>query len=122
MPKKVLVGIVTSDKLSKTRRVEVQRLVKHRKYKKYIRRRTVCQVHDENNEAGLGDKVEIKECRPRSKSKRWELVKVVSKSTAVDVAAMRAEARARAKAEQAGGKAKPAKPEQAKPAEEESSE
>ncbi|QGJ71267.1 30S ribosomal protein S17 [Planctomycetales bacterium 10988] len=103
MPKKVLVGTVTSDKMEKTRRVEVQRLVKHPLYKKYIRRRTVCHVHDENNESGVGDKVEIIECSPRSKSKRWELIKVLAKSQLVDVAAMRAEARAKARAEKAAG-------------------
>ena len=69
------------------------RLIKHPKYKKYIRRRTVCHVHDEANESKLGDTVEIIECRPRSKSKRWELQRVVAKSTAVDLAAMRAAAK-----------------------------
>ncbi|MEP1644295.1 small ribosomal subunit protein uS17, partial [Rhodopirellula bahusiensis] len=54
MPKRVVAGIVTSDKMSKTRRVEIARLVKHPKYKKYIRRRTVCHVHDENNDSGVG--------------------------------------------------------------------
>ena len=57
---------------------------------RYIRRTTVCHVHDENNESALGDTVEIVESRPRSKMKRWELVRVISKSTAVDLAAMRA--------------------------------
>ena len=94
MPKKVAVGVVTSDKASKTRRVEMPRLVKHPKYKKYLRRRTVCHVHDENNESKLGDTVEIVECRPQSKNKRWQLVRVVARSTAVDLAAMRAAAKA----------------------------
>ena len=93
MPKKVAVGTVTSDKASKTRRVEMPRLVKHPKYKKYLRRKTVCHVHDENNESKLGDTVEIVECRPQSKTKRWQLVRVVSHSTAVDLAAMRAAAK-----------------------------
>ena len=53
MPKRVVVGIVTKDSTSKTRRVEVGRLVRHPKYGKYIRRRTVCYMHDENNESGL---------------------------------------------------------------------
>ena len=97
MPKKVLVGVVASDKADKTRRVEVQRLVKHPKYKKYVKRKTVCHVHDEENAAGEGDTVEIVECRPRSKTKRWELVRVVVKSTQVDVAAMRAAQRAEAR-------------------------
>ena len=96
MPKKVAVGIVASDKMQKTRRVEISRLVKHKKYGKYIRRTTVCYVHDENDESGEGDTVEIIESRPRSKTKRWELVKVVEKSTAVDVAALRAAAKEKA--------------------------
>jgi small subunit ribosomal protein S17 len=94
MPKRVAVGVVTGDRTDKTRRVEIARLVRHPKYGKYIRRRTVCYVHDENNESRQGDTVEISECRPRSKMKRWELVRVVSKSLLVDVAAMRAAARA----------------------------
>jgi small subunit ribosomal protein S17 len=89
MPKQVAVGIVTSDKMSKTRRVELPRVVKHPKYGKFIRRRTVCYVHDENNESQAGDTVEIIESRPHSKLKRWELVKVVSRAVAVDVAAAR---------------------------------
>ena len=90
MPKTVAIGVVTSDQMSKTRRVEIPRIVKHPKYGKYIRRRTVCYVHDENNESNKGDTVEIIESRPRSKTKRWELQRVVSRSTAVDVAALRA--------------------------------
>jgi len=93
MPKKVAIGIVKSDRGSKTRRVEMPRLIKHPKYKKYIRRRTVCHVHDESNESQLGDTVEIIECRPQSKSKRWKLQRVVAKSRAVDLAAMRAAAK-----------------------------
>lgn len=99
MPKKVLIGIVTSDKAQKTRRVEVARQVKHPKYGKYIKRKTVCHVHDENEETQLGDQVEIRECRPLSKTKTWELVRVIRKSTLVDVAAMRAELRAQARAQ-----------------------
>ena len=90
MPKRVAVGTVMGDKTLKTRRVEIKRLVKHPKYGKILHRKTVCHVHDENNESGLGDTVEIIECRPRSRTKSWELVRVVSKSQAVDIAAMRA--------------------------------
>ncbi len=90
MPKRVVSGRVTSDKMSKTRRVEINRVVKHPKYKKYIQRRTVCHVHDENNESGHGDLVEIIESEPLSKLKRWKLVRVLEKSTEVDVAALRA--------------------------------
>ncbi len=90
MPRRTAVGIVTGDKLQKTRRVEIARPVRHAKYGKILRRRTVCTVHDEANQSGLGDTVEIIECPPRSKAKRWELIRVVAKSQAVDIAAMRA--------------------------------
>lgn len=100
MPRRHEIGVVVSDKPSKTRRVEIPRLVKHPRYKKYVRRRTVCYVHDENEDARLGDVVEIVESRPRSKLKRWELVRVVEKSSQVDVVALRAEARRRKEQEQ----------------------
>jgi small subunit ribosomal protein S17 len=74
--------------------VEIGRLVQHREYGKFIRRRTVCHVHDENNESSIGDTVEIIECPPKSRLKRWDLVRVVKKSSAVDIAAMRAAAKA----------------------------
>jgi small subunit ribosomal protein S17 len=93
MPKRVEVGIVTRDRMLKTRRVEIPRLVREPVYGKYVRRRTVCYVHDEANASRVGDTVEIQESRPRSKLKRWELVRVVKKNEAVDVAALRAAAR-----------------------------
>ena len=93
MPKRQLIGVVTSDKMNKSRRVEIPRLVKHPKYGKYIRRRTVCHVHDEENVSELGDTVEIIECPPKSKTKRWDLVRVVTKNQQVVIAAMRAAAR-----------------------------
>ena len=74
------VGVVTSDKMNKTRRVEIPRLVKHPKYGKYIKRRTICHVHDENNESHVGDTVEIMETRPLSKLKNWRLVRVVTRA------------------------------------------
>ena len=89
MPKRVEVGVVKSDKTAKTRRVEIPRLVKHPKYGKIIKRRTVCYVHDEGNLSAAGDLVEIVECRPMSRTKRWQLVRVVTKGRAVDVAASR---------------------------------
>ena len=93
MPKRVSVGVVTGDKAVKTRRVEIARQVRHAKYGKILHRKTVCHVHDEQNESHLGDTVEIVESRPRSKSKRWELVRVVTKSRLVDLGAMRAAAK-----------------------------
>ena len=73
------VGVVTSDKMNKTRRVEIPRLVKHPRYGKYIKRRTICHVHDEQNQSHIGDTVEIMETRPLSKTKHWRLVRVVTK-------------------------------------------
>jgi small subunit ribosomal protein S17 len=96
MPQRLEIGIVTSDKMAKTRRVEIPRLVKDERYGKYVHRRTICHVHDEANESQLGDRVEIRECRPLSRTMRWELVRVVTKNDAVDLAAMRAAAKAEA--------------------------
>ena len=90
MPKRVSIGVVTSDKMQQTRRVEISRLVRHAKYGKILRRKTVCHVHDAGNASQLGDTVEIVESRPRSRTKRWDLVRVVAKSRLVDLAAMRA--------------------------------
>ncbi|MBX7165275.1 MAG: 30S ribosomal protein S17 [Pirellulales bacterium] len=101
MPKRVVIGVVIRDKAAKTRRVEIPRLVRHPKYGKILRRKTVCHVHDENNESHEGDTVEIRECQPKSKLKNWELVRVVSKSTAVDLAALRAAHKAEQQAAEA---------------------
>jgi small subunit ribosomal protein S17 len=87
------VGIVTSDKMNKTRRVEISRLVKHVRYGKYIRKRTVAHVHDEKNESHQGDTVEIMETRPMSKTKNWRLVRIITK--APQTQAQEAEALAR---------------------------
>jgi small subunit ribosomal protein S17 len=89
MPRKQVVGVVTSAKSDKLRRVEIERVVKHPKYGKYVRRRTVCHVHDETNQSHHGDMVEIVEIPPRSKMKRWDLIRVVAKSQQVDLATMR---------------------------------
>jgi small subunit ribosomal protein S17 len=99
MPKRTEIGVVTSDQTAKTRRVEIPRLVQHAKYGKYLRRRTVCYVHDEAGESKAGDTVEIIECRPMSKLKRWKLVRVVSKAKLVGVPHIRHGASA---AEEAG--------------------
>ena len=75
--KKKMIGVVTSSKRDKTLRVEVARRHRHPIYGKIVRGRTICHVHDEENTAKEGDTVEIVESRPRSKTKRWELVRVV---------------------------------------------
>jgi small subunit ribosomal protein S17 len=103
MPKRVAIGVVTSDRMMKTRRVEIPRQVRHPKYGKYVRGRTVCYVHDEENAAALGDTVEIVEAPPTSKTKRWKLVRVVEKSRAVDVAALRAARDAESQGDSAEG-------------------
>ena len=77
------IGVVTSDKMNKARRVEIPRLVKHPRYGKYIKRRTICKVHDEENESHTGDTVEIMESRPISKMKHWRLVRVLGKDKTV---------------------------------------
>lgn len=94
MPARVVVGIVTSDKAAKTRRVELDRTVKHAMYGKFVKRRSVFHVHDENNESAIGDKVEIQESRPLSRLKRWTLLRVIEKNKAVDLAALKAAKRA----------------------------
>ena len=104
MPRRQVIGVVTSDRMQKTRRVEIGRLVRHPKYGKFMRRRTVCHVHDEENTSKLGDTVEIVECPPRSKTKRWELVRVVAESQQVDLAAMRAAQKLEAEDAEAAGR------------------
>jgi len=77
--RRVEIGVVTSDKMNKTRRVEIPRLVRHTRYSKFIKRRTICHVHDEKNESRQGDTVEIMETRRLSKLKTWRLIRVVTK-------------------------------------------
>lgn len=74
------VGVVSSDVRDKTITVVVEYSAKHSKYGKYIRRSTKFQVHDEKNEAGVGDRVEITECRPLSKTKCWRLLRVLNRA------------------------------------------
>jgi len=78
--RKVLEGVVVSDKGNKTRVVEVERLVRHGLYSKTLRRTARFHAHDEGNEAKLGDKVEIMSTRPISKLKRWRVCKIVEKA------------------------------------------
>ena len=76
------VGVVESDRRDKSRRVSIQYSVKHPKYGKYVRRRTVLHVHDEKNESKTGDRVAIAECRPLSKTKSWVLLRVIDAAPA----------------------------------------
>jgi small subunit ribosomal protein S17 len=75
-----MIGTVTSNKADKTVTVLVERLVKHRLYLKYVRRRTKFAAHDDQNDCRIGDKVQISESRPLSKTKRWRVVKIVEKA------------------------------------------
>jgi len=76
--RKVFVGQVFSDKMDKTRTVKVERRVPHARYGKIVRRWTTLKVHDEENESKNGDVVEVMECRPLSKTKRFRLVRIVT--------------------------------------------
>jgi len=78
---RTLTGRVVSSKMNKTIAVEVERLVKHPRYGKYIRRTTKLLAHDETNDSRAGDTVTIAECRPLSRSKSWRLVSVVERAS-----------------------------------------
>ena len=73
------VGVVESDARDKSRKVVIHYKTKHPKYGKYVSKRTVLQVHDENNESHNGDIVEIAQCKPVSKTKSWTLTRIVEK-------------------------------------------
>jgi small subunit ribosomal protein S17 len=83
---KTVVGEVVSDRMRKTISVRVQRLERHRRYHKYVRRTTTYKAHDGREEARVGDQVRIAETRPLSKTKRWRLVEIVRRSSAAPVA------------------------------------
>jgi small subunit ribosomal protein S17 len=72
--------VVVGDLMDKTVVVEVERLVRHRLYKRVIRRTSKCKAHDEQNACSVGDRVRIMESRPLSKTKRWRVVSVVEKA------------------------------------------
>lgn len=73
------IGVVESDARDKSRKVVIHYKSKHPKYGKYVSKRTVMHVHDENNESSMGDVVEIVQCRPISKTKSWKLNRIVEK-------------------------------------------
>ncbi|MGP1956301.1 MAG: 30S ribosomal protein S17 [Arsenophonus sp. NC-PE1-MAG3] len=77
---RTLQGRVTSDKMEKSIVVAIERMVKHPLYGKFIRRTTKLHVHDENNECGIGDLVEIHQTRPLSKTKSWILIRILEKA------------------------------------------
>jgi len=77
---RTLTGRVVSDKMNKSAVVMVERKIRHPLYGKYIRRSTKLHIHDENNECRQGDTVTIKQCRPISKTKSWQLLEVVDRA------------------------------------------
>ena len=78
--RKTRVGIVTSDKMDKTVVVTIKDRVKHPLYNKIVDKSVKYKAHDEKNECGVGDKVQIMECRPMSKDKNWRVVEIIEKA------------------------------------------
>ncbi len=78
--KRRLVGTVLSDKMDKTVTIQVERLVQHTQFRKYMRRHAKFAAHDERNECGVGDRVMITESRPLSKNKRWRVSRILEKA------------------------------------------
>lgn len=81
------IGVVTSDKADKSVVVRVERIVRHRKYKRYIRRSAKFMAHDEANGCRVGDTVEIVESRPLSARKRWRVRRVVKRAAVIEAGA-----------------------------------
>ena len=78
--RKTFIGVVESDKMDKSIKIRVDRLVKHKVYGKYVKRTTKLTAHDPENACGIGDKVKVTATRPLSKTKRWRLVEIVEKA------------------------------------------
>ena len=78
--KKEFIGIVKSDKMEKTIVVSIETLTLHPLYKKYVKRVKKVKAHDEKNEAKIGDRVRVIECRPISKDKCWKLVEIIERA------------------------------------------
>ncbi len=81
--RRLRVGVVTSNKSTQTIKVVFNYKVKHRKYGKYVSRRTILHAHDPKSECQLGDKVEVAACRPISKTKNWRLVRIIERGQGV---------------------------------------
>ena len=80
----VKVGVVTSDRMARTVVVKVERLVKHPEYHRFVKRTSTFMAHDERDECHVGDKVEIIECRPLSRSKRWRVLRIVNRAVRIE--------------------------------------
>lgn len=96
--RRLVTGVVISDKMDKTIRVEVERIVKHPLFEKRFRRSYVCFAHDEAREAKCGDRVELMESRPLSKLKNWRLLRIVAKGPGAPAAVKEAGGKAAAPA------------------------
>ena len=72
-------GVVRTNRMAKTVVVELERIILHARYKKYLRRRTKVKAHDERNECQVGDRVVIVECRPLSRQKRWRVSRILNR-------------------------------------------
>lgn len=81
--KKKLVGVVVSSGMEKSAVVETERLVRHKLYGKFLRRRAKYMAHDPENSCSVGDRVMIEECRPMSKRKRWRIKEIIEKSVSI---------------------------------------
>jgi small subunit ribosomal protein S17 len=81
--RRTLVGVVTSDKMEKTVVVEVERVSRHPLYGKVVKTHKKYKAHDENNEASLGDTVQIRECRPMSKDKKFFVEQILKRAEIV---------------------------------------
>lgn len=114
MPRRVLEGVVTSDKMDKTVTVLVERRFMHPVYKKYVKRTDKYAAHDENNTYKPGDKIQIIECAPISKRKRWTVLEGGDAAAAPAKKEVKAKAPAKAKAEPKKAEAKEEKKEAAK--------
>jgi small subunit ribosomal protein S17 len=86
--KAVRTGVVTSNKMDKSVVVRVDRMIKHKMYKRYLRRSAKFMAHDEGNQCQIGDTVEIIESRPLSLRKRWRVMRVVRKAEGGDLTAL----------------------------------
>ena len=78
--RKVRVGTVVSDKMQKTVVVQIEHLVKHPTYRRYVRRRKRYKVHDEENQCHIGDVISFMEMRPLSKDKRWRMIEIIERA------------------------------------------
>ena len=77
---RIKTGSVVSDKMDKSATVLIERKVRHPIYGKFVKKSTKLHFHDENNQCNIGDTVQIAECRPKSRTKSWTLVKVIAKA------------------------------------------